>query len=124
MGRPPGRRGRRHRPQHRGGGRLVTGRAAALLLDPGGAARLRDGARHHAGPRAIETTDFHGPVRVAVSALAEEGELACHRDAEFEAARLHALIDGLTIHVLARPDSMPPDRVSAVLAAHLEDLAT
>nr|WP_285783096.1 TetR family transcriptional regulator C-terminal domain-containing protein [Microbispora sp. NBRC 16548] len=72
----------------------------------------------------IETTDFRGPVRVAVRALAEEGELAGHRDAEFEAARLHALIDGLTIHVLARPDSMPPDRVSAVLAAHLEDLAT
>ncbi|KAB8183348.1 TetR/AcrR family transcriptional regulator [Microbispora catharanthi] len=61
---------------------------------------------------------------LAVRALAEEGELAGHRDAEFEAARLHALIDGLTIHVLARPDSMPPDRVSAVLAAHLEDLAT
>ncbi|WP_182897701.1 TetR/AcrR family transcriptional regulator [Microbispora sp. H10830] len=61
---------------------------------------------------------------LAVRALAEEGELAGHRDAAFEAARLHALIDGLTIHVLARPDSMPPDRVSAVLAAHLEDLAT
>lgn len=61
---------------------------------------------------------------LAVRALAEEGELAGRRDAEFEAARLHALIDGLTIHVLARPESMPPDRVSAVLAAHLEDLAT
>ncbi|MBD3148200.1 TetR/AcrR family transcriptional regulator [Microbispora bryophytorum] len=61
---------------------------------------------------------------IVVRVLAEEGELAGHRDAEFEAVRLHTLIDGLTIHVLARPESMPPERVSAVLAAHLEDLAT
>ncbi|MBE3010282.1 TetR/AcrR family transcriptional regulator [Microbispora sp. NEAU-D428] len=61
---------------------------------------------------------------LVVRVLAEEGELAAHRDAEFEAARLHALIDGLAVHVLARPEPMPPDRVSAVLAAHLEDLAT
>ncbi|OPG07236.1 TetR/AcrR family transcriptional regulator [Microbispora sp. GKU 823] len=61
---------------------------------------------------------------IAVRALADEGELAAHRDAEFEAARLHALIDGLSVHVLTRPESMPPDRMSAVLAAHLEDLAT
>ncbi|MEU6429969.1 TetR/AcrR family transcriptional regulator [Microbispora sp. NPDC046973] len=61
---------------------------------------------------------------LAVRALAEEGELAARRDAAFEAARLHALIDGLTVHVLARPESMPPERMSAVLAAHLEDLAT
>ncbi|MEV4458802.1 TetR family transcriptional regulator C-terminal domain-containing protein [Microbispora sp. NPDC049633] len=60
----------------------------------------------------------------AIGALAAEGELAGHRDAEFEAARLRALIDGLTVHVLARPESMPPERVSAVLAAHLEDLTT
>ncbi|MFI9577228.1 TetR/AcrR family transcriptional regulator [Microbispora rosea] len=61
---------------------------------------------------------------LAVRALAEEGELAAHRDAEFEAARLHALIDGLTVHVLARPESMSPERMSTVLAAHLDDLAT
>ncbi|GIH66676.1 TetR/AcrR family transcriptional regulator [Microbispora siamensis] len=61
---------------------------------------------------------------IAVRALADEGELAAHRDAEFEAARLHALIDGLSVQLLTRPESMPPDRMSAVLAAHLEDLAT
>lgn len=61
---------------------------------------------------------------LAVRALAGEGELAAHRDAEFEAARLRALIDGLTIQALTRPESMPPERMSAVLAAHLEDLTT
>ncbi|GGO23989.1 HTH-type transcriptional regulator PksA [Microbispora rosea subsp. aerata] len=59
---------------------------------------------------------------LAVRALAEQGELAAHRDAEFEAARLRALVDGLAIHALTRPEAMPPERMSAVLAAHLEDL--
>ncbi|MEU6408700.1 TetR/AcrR family transcriptional regulator [Microbispora sp. NPDC046933] len=61
---------------------------------------------------------------IVVGVLAAEGELAGHRDPGFEAARLHALIDGLAIHVLTRPESMPPERMSALLAAHLEDLAT
>ncbi|MFI2713329.1 TetR/AcrR family transcriptional regulator [Micromonospora sp. NPDC018662] len=38
-------------------------------------------------------------------------------------ARLHALLDGLTLHALLHPDRMPPARIRHLLAAHLDQLA-
>ncbi|MCZ7437370.1 TetR family transcriptional regulator C-terminal domain-containing protein [Micromonospora sp. WMMC241] len=38
-------------------------------------------------------------------------------------ARLHALLDGLTLHALLHPDRMPPQRLRDLLAAHLDQLA-
>ncbi|MFG1673408.1 TetR/AcrR family transcriptional regulator [Micromonospora sp. NPDC049282] len=38
-------------------------------------------------------------------------------------ARLHALLDGLTLHALLHPDRMPPRRLRELLAAHLDQLA-
>ncbi|PGH44717.1 transcriptional regulator, TetR family [Micromonospora sediminicola] len=38
-------------------------------------------------------------------------------------ARLHALLDGLTLHALLHPDRMPPHRIRDLLAAHLDQLA-
>ncbi|WP_169953658.1 TetR/AcrR family transcriptional regulator [Microbispora sp. H11081] len=87
--------------------------AAGAQGDPAAAGWLR---RAHDGVREAAA--------LVIGALAAEGELAGHRDAEFETARLHALVDGLTVHVLTAPESMPPERVSAVLAAHLQGLAT
>lgn len=46
-------------------------------------------------------------------------------EAETEVAtdRLHALLDGLAVHMATNPDVMTAERATAVLAAHLHDLA-
>jgi AcrR family transcriptional regulator len=44
-------------------------------------------------------------------------------DSELEADRLFALLDGLAVHVAMRPEHASPDRVRAVLARHLDELA-
>ncbi|BCL17971.1 TetR/AcrR family transcriptional regulator [Micromonospora sagamiensis] len=59
---------------------------------------------------------------LAVTALADAGLVAPDRDVPTEATRLHALLDGLALHALLHPDLMPPDRVRAALAHHLDDL--
>ncbi|GAA3776735.1 TetR/AcrR family transcriptional regulator [Micromonospora maritima] len=42
---------------------------------------------------------------------------------EAATARLHALLDGLTLHALLHPDRMPPHRIRDLLAAHLDELS-
>ncbi|SCE78481.1 TetR/AcrR family transcriptional regulator [Micromonospora mirobrigensis] len=59
---------------------------------------------------------------LAVRALAAHGSVAPGRDPALETARLHALLDGLTLHALLHPDLMPPERARAVLADHLDGL--
>ncbi|MEV7234059.1 TetR family transcriptional regulator C-terminal domain-containing protein [Streptomyces sp. NPDC051020] len=44
------------------------------------------------------------------------------RDPEREAARLHALLDGLAVHAAMRPDVDTPDVLRAVIADHLAEL--
>ncbi|MEV0490573.1 TetR/AcrR family transcriptional regulator [Streptomyces atratus] len=44
------------------------------------------------------------------------------RDPEREAARLHALLDGLAVHAAMRPDVDTPDALRAVVADHLAEL--
>ncbi|MGW3493598.1 TetR/AcrR family transcriptional regulator [Streptomyces sp. NPDC001020] len=46
------------------------------------------------------------------------------RDPEHEAARLHALLDGLAVHAAMRPDIDTPDALRAVIADHLAELRT
>jgi hypothetical protein len=41
---------------------------------------------------------------------------------DLEASRLHALIDGLALHAVMRPASLPPSRVVAMIARHLNTL--
>lgn len=43
---------------------------------------------------------------------------------ELETDRLHALVDGLALHGVLHPGQLPPERVRAVLRAHLEQLST
>ncbi|SCL23173.1 DNA-binding transcriptional regulator YbjK [Micromonospora pallida] len=59
---------------------------------------------------------------LAVTTLANAGLMAADRDVPSETARLHALVDGLALHALLHPDLMPPARLRAVLADHLDDL--
>lgn len=56
--------------------------------------------------------------------LKGSGFIGAGRDIELEAARLHALIDGLSLHTMTNPKVMPPARIREILAAHLADLAT
>ncbi|MBY8871688.1 TetR family transcriptional regulator C-terminal domain-containing protein [Micromonospora sp. PLK6-60] len=58
----------------------------------------------------------------AIGALAADGLVAPGREPDLETARLHALLDGLTLHALLHPDLMPPERVRALLADHLDGL--
>lgn len=46
------------------------------------------------------------------------------RDIELEAVRLHALIDGISLHTLHDPVGMSPKRIRIAVTAHLEELAT
>jgi AcrR family transcriptional regulator len=45
------------------------------------------------------------------------------RDVDLETDRLFALLDGLAVHAVVRPAQMDPDRLVAVLAHHLDQLA-
>lgn len=62
-------------------------------------------------------------VESAVAALAELGALGAGRAPADEAARLHALLDGLVLQLLARPPRLTPPRARGLLAGHLADLA-
>jgi AcrR family transcriptional regulator len=44
-------------------------------------------------------------------------------DVETETDRLHALLDGLAVHMAMRPDLNTPERVRAIVIRHLDDLA-
>lgn len=43
-------------------------------------------------------------------------------DLDREAQRLHALVDGLAVHAVTRPDRMPAERIKSLLAQHLHEL--
>jgi len=45
------------------------------------------------------------------------------RDADLEAERLYALVDGLVLHSALRPEQCTPDRVADVIRYHLDTLA-
>jgi BetI-type transcriptional repressor, C-terminal len=43
-------------------------------------------------------------------------------DVALEASRLHALLDGLALHAVMRPELVSPSRINAVIARHLDTL--
>ncbi|MGH8824482.1 MAG: TetR/AcrR family transcriptional regulator [Jiangellaceae bacterium] len=57
-----------------------------------------------------------------LAGLASLGLLDPARDLAVETERVHALLDGLTLHLLHDPTRTPADRVRSVLLAHLGDL--
>ncbi|SDP70076.1 transcriptional regulator, TetR family [Actinopolyspora xinjiangensis] len=60
--------------------------------------------------------------RHTLESLAEFGHVAASRAIDIEIERLHALLDGLTAHLLARPADTPFARVEELLLTHLYDL--
>lgn len=64
-----------------------------------------------------------GAVESAVVALEELGMLGAARTPAAETVRLHALLDGLVMQMLARPPRLTARQARAVLDAHLSDLS-
>lgn len=76
-------------------------------------------------PVAEETwRQLHEPLVGQVATAIRSGELAPDLDAEREASRLHALIDGLALHVVTAPTSAPPELARAAVEDHLSALRT
>ena len=57
-----------------------------------------------------------------VRRIADAGALAADLDPDVEAARLHALVDGLLVHGVLRPSRADPATLRQVLAQHLDGL--
>ena len=63
-------------------------------------------------------------VRNGMDLLADHGILAPGRDRDLEAARLHALIDGLALQTLIDESTLPPAHIRNILRSHLASLET
>ena len=66
--------------------------------------------------------ELNGACTRAIEALAAAGLTAEGLDVPLEAGRLHALLDGLALHAVMRPDKVPPSRIVAAIARHLDTL--
>ncbi|WP_405669765.1 TetR family transcriptional regulator C-terminal domain-containing protein [Streptomyces sp. NBC_01527] len=65
---------------------------------------------------------IRGAVESAVAALEELGTLGAGRTRAAEAARLHALLDGMVVQLLARPARLSPQQARDMLVQHLAEL--
>ncbi|MEV0005444.1 TetR/AcrR family transcriptional regulator [Micromonospora sp. NPDC050980] len=80
--------------------------AARARADPAARKRMTeadDGVRRAAEIAVAQLTGERSPDEAAV-------------------ARLHALLDGLTLHALLHPDRLPPNRMRELLATHLDQI--
>ncbi|MGN6710329.1 MAG: TetR/AcrR family transcriptional regulator [Anaerocolumna jejuensis] len=71
--------------------------------------------------------DIYGLMYQAVLTILEylnaAHRLKANLNVEFEAQRLHSLIDGLSIHRLIYPDKISPEQIDYILTKHLKELA-
>lgn len=58
----------------------------------------------------------------SIRALVQSGETAPGLDVDLETERLYAVIDGLTIHAVIRPEQAQAEDITTVLARHLDGL--
>lgn len=65
---------------------------------------------------------LHDPLVARITQAIHSGELPAHIDAEREATRLQALIDGLVVHMVSAPHHAPPELALAVVDHHLAAL--
>jgi AcrR family transcriptional regulator len=66
--------------------------------------------------------ELSGACTTAITLLADAGLTPPDLDIPLEATRLHALLDGLAVHAVMRPEQVTPDRITAVIARHLDTL--
>ncbi len=62
-------------------------------------------------------------ISAGLAAMQENGLVAKHRDLRLEAMRVHALVDGLSLHTLTDPATARPVDIKRIVRAHLEELA-
>ena len=62
--------------------------------------------------------------RNAFDALQEFGRLHADRDRRIEMERIHAMLDGLTIHLTLEPARLDPDIVRPIVLTHLGELSS
>jgi AcrR family transcriptional regulator len=77
------------------------------------------------GQRAIHQEihdQLNGACATAITLLADAGLTPAGLDVALEAARLHALLDGLAVHAVMRPERVTPAQITAVIARHLDSL--
>lgn len=65
---------------------------------------------------------LHDPLVARITEAIRSGELPAQLDAEREATRLQALIDGLVVHMVQAPRHVPPELALAVVDHHLATL--
>jgi AcrR family transcriptional regulator len=65
---------------------------------------------------------LRGACVAAITLLADAGLTPADLDLNLETDRLHALLDGLALHAVMRPERLPPSRITAVIAHHLDTL--
>ena len=65
---------------------------------------------------------LHGACATAITLLADAGLTPGDLDVPLEATRLHALLDGLALHAVMRPEKVPPSRIRATITRHLDTL--
>lgn len=76
-----------------------------------------------AAQRRAEVDDLiRGAVESAMTALEELGALSAGRTHAAETARLHALLDGMVVQLLARPARLSPQQAQDILVQHLAEL--
>jgi AcrR family transcriptional regulator len=76
-----------------------------------------------AAQRRTEVDDLiRGAVDSALAALEELGRLSAERTRTAETARLHALLDGMVVQLLAQPPRLNPQQARDILTQHLADL--
>lgn len=63
-------------------------------------------------------------LRSGIDTFADSGLVHPKRDRDLEAERLHALIDGLSVHTLIDHRGMPPEHLRVIVRTHLASLAT
>ncbi|MFC4015012.1 TetR/AcrR family transcriptional regulator [Nonomuraea purpurea] len=76
------------------------------------------------GPREEALEALRDTCRWMIAQLDNGVDLSPGRDLELEARRLHAVIDGLALHLLYAPPSSDTDWATRVLSSHLDSLRT
>ena len=77
------------------------------------------GLREHLGP--IQE-GLRGLCRSLLESLGNAGGLRAGLDLDLETERLHALVDGLSLHTSMQPSRTTPARVREILTDHLNTL--
>ena len=78
-----------------------------------------------AAQRRTEVDDLiRGAVESAVTALEDLDALGATRTRATETARLHALLDGMVLQLIARPPRLSPEQAQDILSQHLAELRT